>query len=365
MFMGRFDSYLLLNGTRGAGKWDLIGKDPRSRLSLENCLSYDEIKLSAFLSVSSFSYFINNGTRKNMGKIPSTRLNIENEGVVIGLIGARLKKIKVMEYEEMVITKTQNTEDNGYGEEDSLHTVFANFYNEPCFTYNKMQQEANVQAGRFTSLGEDAFFDNTVFAKRISLSIDTLLIEANQRAQCKNTTAFIHVVGIGLGVWKCSPHQEELFVQVFGKRLESLGKSIPFVSDIFFSYINAKQCNGCKSGDIMKIEDHPKGIKILIGKRDPHVKLSGEDTGKLLVVSYAWDGNALPGNEFWQGKLGSTGDSAAAASTQITELHNCHINPKVCAANLRVVTSYGLKTIEEYVKSVQTSKENCKTDSNG
>jgi hypothetical protein len=60
------------------------------------------------------------------------------------------------------------------------------------------------------------------------------------------------------------------------------------------------------------------GIHILFSKRPPHSKLSEpEDAGKLLVVSYAWDGNALPGNEFWMGKLSSTGDSAAACSTQV------------------------------------------------
>lgn len=356
VFMGKFDSYLLVNRTKGAGKWELIGKDPRSRLSLDNCLSYDEIKLSAFLSVSSYSYFVNDGTRKNMGKVPTTRRNVQDEGVVIGLIGARLKKAKVMEYEEMVITKAQNIEGNGYGEEESLHSVLANFYEEPCFTYGQVLDQIKAEPNRFTALGDEEFFDNVVFAKRIALSIDTLLIEANERAHCSNTTAFIHVVGIGLGVWKCSPHQEQVFVEVFGKRLESLGKLTTCISDIYFSYINAKQCNGCKSGEIMKIKNHPNGIKIHIGKRDPHVKLSGSDEGKLLIVSYAWDGNALPGNEFWLGKLGSTGDSAAAASTQITEIHNCHINPKICAANLRIVTSDGLKTFEEYVRSVKCGK---------
>lgn len=69
MFMGKWDSYILLNGTKGAGKWDNIGKNnEKYPLILKDCLSYDEIKLSVFLSVSSYSYFLNNGHRKNMGK---------------------------------------------------------------------------------------------------------------------------------------------------------------------------------------------------------------------------------------------------------------------------------------------------------
>lgn len=68
----------------------------------------------------------------------------------------------------------------------------------------------------------------------------------------------------------------------------------------------------------------------------------------MLVVSYAWDGNALPGNEYWVGMIGTTGDSAAASSTQITEIHNPQINPIVRADNLMVVTNSGLITLKQY-----------------
>lgn len=66
------------------------------------------------------------------------------------------------------------------------------------------------------------------------------------------------------------------------------------------------------------------------------------------MVSYAWDGNALPGNDFWAGFLTFSGDSAAAASTQISELHNAHINPKVRAENLRIATPNGVLSFAEY-----------------
>ncbi|GJQ66758.1 hypothetical protein Trydic_g15437, partial [Trypoxylus dichotomus] len=64
------------------------------------------------------------------------------------------------------------------------------------------------------------YFDNVMFSKRIAISIDTLLFEANHRAKERNTTAFVHVVGIGLGDWKCSVHQEEIFMETFAKRIE-------------------------------------------------------------------------------------------------------------------------------------------------
>lgn len=75
---------------------------------------------------------------------------------------------------------------------------------------------------------------------------------------------------------------------------------------------------------------------------------------KLLVVSYAADANSLPGNEFWVGCLTNSSDSTTASSTQISELHNPHINPRVNAGNLMVVTCEGpLVPVQEYVANIK------------
>nr|CAD7394984.1 unnamed protein product [Timema cristinae] len=55
-----------------------------------------------------------------------------------------------------------------------------------------------------------------------------------------------------------------------------------------------------------------------------------------LVTTYAWDGNSWPGNEFWNGKFASTGDSAVASSTLISQLHNAVIHLQV-AENICVI----------------------------
>lgn len=69
-------------------------------------------------------------------------------------------------------------------------------------------------------------------------------------------------------------------------------------------------------------------------------------------MSYAWDGNALPGNEFWMGSLSASGDPAAACSSLISELHNPHINmPMVSGRNLHIISPhFGLLHIASYAQ---------------
>jgi hypothetical protein len=73
------------------------------------------MKLSAFLSVSSWSYFINEGTRDNEGVPQNNTQSFTTRGIIIGLIGARLERAGFMEWQEVLVTKTQNTKVNGYG----------------------------------------------------------------------------------------------------------------------------------------------------------------------------------------------------------------------------------------------------------
>ncbi|KAJ8872661.1 hypothetical protein PR048_026272 [Dryococelus australis] len=367
-FFGKHDTYLLLNGKKGKGSWEDIGKDNKEKppLVLVNCLSYEEMKLSAFLSVSSHSVFINNGNRKNCGQImpPS---DLQRHGVIIGLIGARLSHPDYMEWQEIMVTKSQNVAKNGYGPSNipgfvalsqqiaySWRNLWSQFYgispHLPLYedVEGKVEAKVKPEQTRYVQLPKDVgIFDNLIYKKRLSASIEMLLLEAEFRAIEKNTTAYIHIVGIGLGVWKVSKHQEKVFLATFAECVGRLQERITHVSDIHFGWFSETSCGSISNGGKFEC-----GIRVAFSKRPPHTKLSDVDSGKLLIVSYAWDGNAFPGNEFWLGKLSSTGDSAAACSSQITELHNPVINSsRVCGSNLHIASpQWGVLHIADYAR---------------
>lgn len=70
--------------------WELVGStEQKPPLVLEDCLSYDELKLSALVYVSGYTDCINNGTRKNSAVVNEE--DIEENAVIIGLCHFSLK----------------------------------------------------------------------------------------------------------------------------------------------------------------------------------------------------------------------------------------------------------------------------------
>ncbi|XP_065364599.1 uncharacterized protein LOC135957734 [Calliphora vicina] len=378
-FVGFHDSYLLITGETGHGeKYLNIGTDEEQEpLTLNNVLSYDETKISAFLSISSHSEFINDGRRHNTGKLEKDLNKIEPHGVVVGLIGARFGRPQKMEYEDIVISKHQNIPENGYGWHKTFkspttlwqylfpHTksiemeklqdyrhLWNKFYEEQDHLYKKVFMD-NKRFGE--SFKREAIFDNLLMKKRFALPFDVLLLEANERALKAQKLAYIHVVGIGLGVWLAASQQEKIFMAGFQQRLKYLITQLNNIAVVHFSWFKLNEYGDLKNDAILLSDKHPQnGIKILISNRNPNEKLHPPYDNMLPVVSFAWDGNALPGNEFWMGSLVSSNDPSAACSTLITELFNPHINTHyVNGKNLHIASpKYGLIHIKDYAAKI-------------
>lgn len=233
--------------------------------------------------------------------------SLEREGVIIGLIGARLSRRNLMEFQDIVIARTQNTKAHGYGQAldepattraEDYRGLWRRFYE----TRDHVHGTARIDNKRFGVSGnKQDVFDNQVMKRRYAISFDMLLLEAQARALKAGQAAYIHVVGFGLGVWKVAPQQEQIFLETFEQRLRVLHEQLTHIGVVHFSWFKLNRCGGLHNGAIIESSHHPQGgIRVHLSKRNPAEKLSKpEHANMLLVVSYAWDGNALPGNEFW------------------------------------------------------------------
>ncbi|MCW5583832.1 MAG: DUF4804 domain-containing protein [Gammaproteobacteria bacterium] len=125
VFMGDTDDYILRNGERGSGGFEKIGTDQEvPPLVLADYISYEEMEISALLSVSEKTFFINRGDRGNHG-VPGEEGSYEKRGFYIGQVGARFEKPGVMEWKYCVITEEQNTREKGYGAPTRRRKVIA------------------------------------------------------------------------------------------------------------------------------------------------------------------------------------------------------------------------------------------------
>ncbi|OQN95509.1 hypothetical protein B0A48_18381 [Cryoendolithus antarcticus] len=300
VFMGGDDYTMLRDGNTMRGvdtceEWDRNGSDAQHLnryLTLDQYLSYDEIMLSSLVGVSSPSFFINDGSRYNHGEAgrPAT---FEDRGIIIGLVGARFERD-----DRMDSTHILPTQGKGF-QHPALSELIQSF----------LGATKNARAR----------FDADMYKARIRFTAEMLLLEANARAGEVKRKAWAYVVGLGLGVWERSRHQPDYYMETFADVIAEL--DLPHISTIEFAWINMDRTIQQTVIDA----GAAKSITVLFSKRNPAEKLDG---GELLVLSYAWDGNSFPGNEYWSGSLAGSGDPAAACMSTIAELHNPLVNPE-------------------------------------
>ncbi|KAM0706829.1 hypothetical protein Q7P35_006159 [Cladosporium inversicolor] len=303
-FMGSFDATLMRDGTvldnKAFQEWDRNGTDLQnlnSHLTLENYLSYDEIMLSSLLGMSGPSFFINTGSRRNCAK-PAREGSYQSHGVIVGLVGSRFERKHRMDSVH-ILPPPKPKENTPPLQDPAVTTMIEAFFGGVRDSTQK--------------------FDLPMYRARSRITADMFLLEANARAAAAGKKAWAYVVGLGLGVWQYYQQQREWYVEVFGEAIAEL--DLEHVGTVEFAYI----LNLPETVERAVIgAGAKKGIRVVFSRRDPAEKLEGDE---LLVLSYAWDGNAFPGNEYWSGSLSGSGDPAAACMSTIAELHNPLVNP--------------------------------------
>jgi len=214
--------------------------------------------------------------------------------------------------------------------------MWADFFGEECIpTYTEIDQimsrpeddpqrvallKEKYYLHKPSSYHQAKYFNVAIYKKRMRITVDLFLGDANERGREAGKQSYCHVVGLGLGVWQVVTLQGLWLLEVFA---EALNEGLyQYISDVDFSWFPPEfvTCGGKEHRESIK------NVRISFSKRNPADKFGPEDENKLLVAMYAWDGNSYPGNEYWGGMLTASGDPAAACCSTIPELQNPDIN---------------------------------------
>lgn len=341
-FVGRRDAAVLRNGFATAGDAFLhIGTDDEdANVPLDSYQTYDEMLLSALLLVSGPVIFINDGKRDNLGRA-GERGSFERDGIFVGAVGARCERDDANEALFIVLDKARSTPANGYGAAGSatgrfapLLRLMAPLYGVEHFPSFDEALAAGNDA-RFVALKSGRILDALMFARRIRVTIDSILLEAERRGADARRQVHLRIPGLGLGVWAVSKAvQNRVFVEQVAEAVRAL--RLPHVDVLSMMWFDdGSQTSTMRDGTVLR-DAASHAVKVEFGQISPSEPVHG---GRLLVAVFAWDGNSIVGNEYWSGALAASSDPAAAASSTLPEMLNPLINDNLTRAqSIRILT---------------------------
>ena len=301
------DKTLLRGNPRGQvlnnmhSQWLDVGSvRERAPLVLKEYLSYEEMEVSALLCVSVPTFFINDGDRKHKGKF--TFEDHEEEGILIGAVGARFAVPNLMEGKYMLMSNRPPLQS---------HPDLASVWQE---TYDLNVQRPN----RIVQVKNGWGLDAVAYAIRLEMILRPIMLHAEVEGQNRNKPVHLRLVGFGMGLWAIDESKQcSIYVDVVRRVLQSDS----------FNSLDTVELQWILSGTRPEVITAKNGrrISMIYTKGNMADKVNG---GSLLVTTYAWDGTSFPGNEYWGGYhlIGTSGDSAAAASSTIQELQNPYVN---------------------------------------
>jgi flagellar motor protein MotB len=317
------DVYVLPSLAKGKGGFEAIQDNPEI---LKTLISYDEMCISALLTMFVPTYFINSGSRTNNGiKQPhsTSAPTYEKRGIMVGMVGARFEKPGMyMESRFMIVHANYSTVENGYGPSafhSSPHTpspgtgtqspaaanthtakaadflrLWAEFYGVTYFpTYDEVAElesrDHETFSKYFVRIAEKEYFNVVVYKRRMRMIVAPFLREANARARELNVTACCVCVGLGMGVWLRFDEQQTYLLDVYAELLSS-PEEYTHISDLCFNYLGDEFTHSQRFADILASSTSTTKSHIRVRfMRDDPIMYVGPD--KLLVVQYAWDGN--------------------------------------------------------------------------
>ena len=338
--------------------FEKVSTENEGALKLKDCLSYDEMKLSAFVGLAGLTSFINKGDRNNNGK-PGGPGSFEKEGFLLRSQVHVLKKKDFMDYQDIFVTRTQNTPDNGYGQDRKLPVnekkakalePFAAAYkqkNNRFPTYEEVEKiydsyADKAQCDYIFALGK--FINKSIYKERIRLSLEPMLDTAVDFSTTQgDKPSFISVPGIGLSEsWSAGMFDElgALQLEVYYELLHDT--KYAHIGMLDFNYFAGSE--KCLETFTRFFETNPDklpqqfsytygsrkdgGFKQYAHGKEGILREGSSPVGDkyLLIRVLPWDSNAGIGNEIFIGRLNASGDPACACSSTIFEVLNSFIN---------------------------------------
>jgi hypothetical protein len=205
----------------------------------------------------------------------------------------------------------------------------------------------------------------------------------NERCKILGKKARCFVTGLGLGEWikitfdgykaernEIKQYYYEAFFELLRDyKFENIDTfatylDIPDISTFInniFTKINVDRSNIKKINDAANTFDitlNGNTYKFQAGKNNPVVQNPGANL--VNFVSYAWDSNSYPGNEFYDGSLNGSMDPATMCSCDALYYHNILVNPNITQLNAKIFPFNAAEYLVK-LKSKLTNKSDNKT----
>lgn len=363
-----------------------------NEFDIHNSLTLDEVKIGAFIGAISGTHFINDGSRTNNARFEKPQDHL-GKGWVAAQVGACFEKENILEWQEVFITKNQNTVENGYGKQNKnggtahdYKKLWQEFYElkEPLPTFGEVKQfcktmpePKTIEEVHYIKLDAKGtiYFNLEVYKKRMEAVLIPFLKMADELGIHHEKEVCLYATGLGLGVWAqvpasystlqnietlpkvirdefrsyfkieqnqvidvlkylCSYVQIKIYESYFAKHQDSR------IKKVYLSWFMNNHHN--KDTMLQTIDTKPTHYKNDVSKKVtrwnktevfwttlPPASPFFENETMLNVSNFAWDGATQVGNEYWIEALTASADPAAAAACHITTYQNPHINEKL------------------------------------
>lgn len=327
----------------GKEKWNNVARTleyaQADRPNLQEYISYDEIMLSALVNMSTPTYFVSDGSLKNAFDKPKCPYIMQ--GILCGLVGARLEKNGFMEHRFVFPRDKNNLKFDDVHHADGFWITIV--YNK-AFPEGKIPTDDNIK--NKPDLYKDIYVNgiNVVYLKkRLALSVIPFIEEAANRGFEKKQSIIASVPPIGAGIWRGIVDTKTIVNLIVTIVLEYLDNNadieklsyldaifLPVVNnDLYSEYSPQKQIksvriNATDSGIEIKLNGD-KVLMIFNQCRFVAQILPEKFSSSLIVAGYAWDGNSYPGNEYWIDCFESF-DPQAILCSLLGQLQNPEVN---------------------------------------